>query len=360
MGDVSDPRVVRDTSEIARKILFAQGRVVFLIGAGCSISAGIPGVSGIASGMIQLVAARMGYCEKQTDHIQAYKILISKNAIFSSFLAGPPGSDPTDQTIDWYKVYDEMFRSYYTAPDDVRDLFDTIVSKASGAINWAHLCLGELVAQGYVSTVLTTNFDQLVLSGMVRAGVIPVVCDGIESLNRIVGAPRHPQLVELHGSRHCYLLRNSHEDVTAASQNPQARRAISNLIQHATTFVAIGYGGREESVMELLTQGAQAFPDKHLVWVNHSENPNDISIKVREFLSTSKHALHCVGQDADTFFLELCKNMEIGSPPAISNPLEAIRRGIDDVRKSKVVVGSAIQAEIDSRRHVWTGLPPTI
>ena len=87
-----------------------------------------------------------------------------------------------------------------------------------------HLCLGELVKRRSPSTVLTTNFDQLVLSGMARAGVLPVVCDGIESLNRIAGAPRHPQLVELHGSRHTYLLRNRPEDVEAIRSDPASVR----------------------------------------------------------------------------------------------------------------------------------------
>jgi hypothetical protein len=107
----------------------------------------------------------------------------------------------------------------------------TLVSETKEAINWAHLCLGELVAQKYISTVLTTNFDQLVLSGMVRAGVLPVMCDGIESLKRISGMPRHPQLVELHGSRHAYVLRNRPEDVAAIRKDPQVSAAIRSLLQ---------------------------------------------------------------------------------------------------------------------------------
>lgn len=254
-----------NVSQIARQIRFARrdgkslGKVVFLIGAGCSISAGIPGASGLARRMVQMVAVDLGYCDQDADHVQAYKILKGEDASFSAFETGPQGSDPTDDTIDWYKVYDEMFRSYYRTPDDVRDLFTTIVNNAQGAINWAHLCLGELVAHSYVSTVLTTNFDQLVLSGMVRAGVLPVVCDGIESLNRIAGAPRHPQLVELHGSRHTYMLRNSPEDVKAVREDPQAAAAIRDLLHHATTFVAIGYGGREEGVMDLLNSRRKEF-----------------------------------------------------------------------------------------------------
>ena len=185
MATLPKPKIVKSVSEIAEKIRFARkgdgslGKVVFLIGAGCSISAGIPGASDIARNMVRIVAARFGYCDDKADCVEAYKRLLAQKS-FVPFPTGHPESDPTDETIDWYKVYDEMFRRHYSAPDDVRELFATLVTDTKGAINWAHLCLGELVAQKYVSTVLTTNFDQLVLSGMVRAGVLPVVCDGID------------------------------------------------------------------------------------------------------------------------------------------------------------------------------------
>jgi hypothetical protein len=225
----------------------------------------------------------------------------------------------------------------------------TLVSETKEAINWAHLCLGELVAQKYISTVLTTNFDQLVLSGMVRAGVLPVMCDGIESLKRISGMPRHPQLVELHGSRHAYVLRNRPEDVAAIRKDPQVSAAIRSLFHSATTFVAVGYGGREEGVMDLLIQAAKAYHDKNLFWVEYSPNPKSISDKVREFLATSRNGRLCPDQDADRFFLQLCKSMKIGSPLAISAPLGTVQRVINDVSKSKPAEKD-IKLEIDAAR----------
>ena len=175
----------------------------------------------------------------------------------------------------------------------------------------------------------------------------PLYVTESSSLNRIDGAPRHAQLVELHGSRHTYLLRNAPEDVKAVREDAHAPAAIQKLLQHATTFVSIGYGGREDSVMDLLIQAGTGFRDKNLFWVNYSTNPDDIPDKVGEFLSTSKHARLCLGQDADGFFLELCKSLKIGSPRAISQPLETVERVISEVRKSKVA-NPAIQDEIDA------------
>jgi hypothetical protein len=341
MATFPEPKIVTDVAEIAEKIRFARpndgslGKVVFLIGAGCSISARIPGAPDIAKKMVQVAAHCFGYCDQNADPVKAYECFIEYQSLCSCLKAD--ATDPLgDESIDWYRVYDEMFRRHYTAPNDVRNLFSRIMIEAGGAINWAHLCLGELVAQKFVSTVLTTNFDQLVLTGMVHAGEIPVVSDGLESLNRIAGAPRHPQLLELHGSRHTYLLRNSPEHVKAMSEDPQAKAAIQKLFQHATTFVAVGYGGREEVVMDLLIQAARVYYDTNLYWVDYSRNPKTISEKVREFLATSRNSGLFLNQDADRFFLDLCQSLNIGPPSAISLPLKSVEAAIKCISASKV------------------------
>jgi tetratricopeptide (TPR) repeat protein len=312
-------RLDRTEKDIAEKILFGRaeqdeiGKTVFFVGAGCSVTAGIPTVKDIAQRMVCEVVSRFDRGKLVAD--QAYTALVAANKIIDS-------RDAKDSSkIDWYRVYDQMFQRYYTTPDDVRILFSKIVKEAEGAINWAHLILGEIVARKLVSTVVTTNFDQLVLSGMVRAGVIPVVCDGIESLNRISGQPSHPQLVEIHGSRHTYTLRNAPEDVASVRDNPMATTAIQTLLQHASTFVVVGYGGREDGVMDLLVRAAETFPDKNLFWVAHSNRYEDLSEKAMAFLKTSRNGAALLGRDADKFFFELSKELRIGAPSAIANPL---------------------------------------
>ena len=351
MADAREPQLAADAAEIAHKILFAKeedaplGRTIFLIGAGCSISAGIPGAEEIARRMVCATARRLRLCGAEADAVAAYAALVQGGAL-EHHRKDDPTTAPRDAVIDWYAVYDAMFRRHYTAPDDVRGLFGGLVEAAQGAVNWAHLCLGEMVAQKLVSTVLTTNFDQLVLSGMVRAGILPVLCDGVESLNRLDETPRHPQLVELHGSRHTYLLRNAAEDVAAVSGIREAISAVQKLFHSATTFVAVGYGGREAGVMDLLIRAAESYPDKNLFWVAHSTKPADIGPKVRAFLASSRNARLLLGQDADRFFLDLCVGLKVGSPGALSRPLEPLERLLADVRRS-VVTDNDIRREIE-------------
>lgn len=341
-------RIVTDVSIIADQIQTAGprdgrlGKVIFFIGAGCSISAKIPGATGIAQIMAVERACRLGLCDENANCDEAYKLLVETGRLCACLKDGGE--------IDWYEVSAMMFRDHYSSPDRVRELYGDVVRKADGAINWAHLCLGELVAHGYVSTVLTTNFDRLVLSGIVRTGLLPVICDGIESLNRITGEPRHPQLVEIHGSLHTYVLRNAQEDLEVVGRHPQASAKIRDLLQDADTFVAIGYGGREQGVMDLLIQAAKEYPDKNLFWVNRSKRPEDISDKVRQFLATSRNAWLCPDQDADLFFLNLCKSksLRIGAPQSILDPLMTLERLIEKVSKSHAAESDDIKAVINA------------
>jgi len=206
-----EPRL-GNIAEVANAIQLATasdskglGRTIFFIGAGCSKSAGIPLVLEMAQQLlIRLAKAKRAPPDALKSADDAYHWLSPNRGIPDCRIGDAPKDGSADtREIDWSRVYDVLFADHYKTPDHAREIFSDFVDQAEGRVNWAHLCLGELVKQKLVSTVITTNFDQLALAGLVRAGVLPVVCDGIESLTRIRGAPLQ---IELHGSRHTYRL----------------------------------------------------------------------------------------------------------------------------------------------------------
>src|SRR5690606_32231277 len=133
----------------------------------------------------------------------------------------------------------------------------------------------------------------------------PVVADGVESLNRITGHPSYPQLIQIHGSRHTYRLRNSSKDVNELAEDGGAKHAIDELMRAATVFIVAGYGGKERGLMKLLTEGAKRFPDTQIFWIAHERQEEDLSTYCVELLGTSKYSRVIFNQDSDQFFYEL-------------------------------------------------------
>ena len=289
------------------------GSTVLLTGAGCSKSAGVPLASEIAKNLCVKLATSYRLCDDESEPNFSLDKLIESKRISESAIS--------KNKVDWSAVYEEIFTNHYRTPKETKNVFSSILDSSKVKINWTHLSIGELVRLGYVSTVLTTNFDQLILEGMAKSGRLPVVADGIESLNRITGHSTYPQLVHIHGSRHTYRLRNSTIDTEEIAKEAGAIHAIREIMQTATVFLVVGYGGRERGLMKLLIDSAKDFPDTQIFWIAHEQKSAELSSKAKEFLKTSKYSKVLYNQDSDYFFFSLLQEMGINAPKAIDDPL---------------------------------------
>lgn len=300
------------------------GKTVLLIGAGCSASAKIPLAKEISQNLVCELASAYGFSSQNNiDPEKSLDFLVKENH-FSSNIAYSEGSSG-NILIDWSSIYDELFSNHYNSPKEVHRIFSDIFEKNGRAINWTHICIGELVRSGYISTILTTNFDQLALEGIARTGRLPIVADGLEYLGRITGDPIHPQLVQIHGSRHTYHLRNSIADVEELSKAQPARHAIDELFRTATVFVVVGYAGRENGIMNLLVESGKRYPHTRIFWCTYSEKINELPELVRNFLSTSSLSNVIHGYDSDEFFDELLSELGIHTPKIIDDPLYTLQ-----------------------------------
>jgi len=310
------------------------GNTVLLTGAGCSRSAGVPLAAEIAQKLSLRLAVRYNLVDQEEQRPEeAVSRLVSSDRYSSACLH--------DGIVKWDAVYEEVFTRHYRSPKETRAIFSEILDDREISMNWAHLCIGELVRLGYLSTVLTTNFDQLALEGIARSGRLPVVADGVESLNRIMGQPTYPQLIQIHGSRHTYRLRNSSDDVNELASDGGAKHAIDELMRAAAVFIVVGYGGKENGLMSLLTEGASRFPDTQIFWVSYEkeiENLGDLPLKL---LNTSRYSRVLLRQDADRFFHSLLQEMGLNAPKIIEDPLF----GVENL---KVSLTYSENAEIDS------------
>jgi NAD-dependent SIR2 family protein deacetylase len=163
-------RTIEDVVQTLRFGRRSNRKCSLLIGAGCSVSAGIP----TAAGFVEII---------KKDFPEAYGRAISRT--YPRCMAQlPPGFQ--------------------------RDLIVREVDRAK--LNWGHIAIAQLMATGYVDRVLTTNFDPMVVRACATLGVIPAVYDFAAS--QLLKPDKVPDVAvfHLHGQRTGFVLMNTEED----------------------------------------------------------------------------------------------------------------------------------------------------
>lgn len=305
--------------DVAATLLTSKGRsatewggATFLLGAGCSHSAGIPLAETIAREQVIELAKKHGHPNVDLSAADAALEWLQLNGKILP-------------QLPWSQVYGELFRRHYRSATAQRQIISAAVDRSTG-INWAHACLGELVHSRFVNTVLTTNFDLLALDGMVRSDLLPVIADGIEALNRVDGRPAYPQLVHVHGTRNSYHLRNTPEATSGYAKETVVVRALTDLLRSTPALVVVGYSGSEEGIMAAISDAAESLqPAPPIFWCLYSDKVSDLSDGARRLLALSDGGGVILGQDADGFFSTLMRLMRLEGPGWLVKPLQRLK-----------------------------------
>jgi hypothetical protein len=234
----------------------AWGGGIALIGAGCSVTAGIPAAGGVVDIALKEIGVRflnLSEEEIETKSGKAiYDLLVQEGQIFEKeYGAG---------------LYYELFDKYLDEPVHERVVIRKAIGQGRGRINWGHIRLGQIVAAHYLHTIFTTNFDQIILEGMVRADILPAVADGLEALTRVDPRPTTPQLVHIHGSLHNYARINSRRQIESVGNHVSLQSAFISLLRDAPFLLVVGYAGEEEGLVKPLREALQALPNKPVFW----------------------------------------------------------------------------------------------
>lgn len=305
-----------------------------LLGAGCSRSAGIRLAGEIAQKLTIDLAGRLGAAPESCGR--------PEDAL--AWLAGVGALQPQEdeERCDWGRRYGEIFGKLLTSDASQREVIQSEIAEARGRINWAHVCVGELVNKHYVHTVLTTNFDQLVVKGIILTGRLPVIADGLEALNRVVSNPADPQVVHMHGSMHTYSPRNSPVAVRGTSSELPMQGTMWGILRDSHMLIVVGYAGKEEGVVDLLIRAGRDLPNLVVYWVIYESDDSGLSDEVKEYLKgPNKHPIY--GQDADAFFSDIMRELGEGID-WISDPLSPLEARKTEVLRPKV---DAVNVSLD-------------
>ena len=299
-----------DVSRIAARLRRARkhGRGFhFLIGAGCSISAGIP----TATDLVKQIYAEYPseYAALSDDNRYSYGASMALLSI-----------------------------------NERRDLVRPYLENAQ--INWGTIALAQLIREGFVERVLSVNFDLLLENACGLLGVQPAVYDlGAAS----AGDPSlivSPSIIHLHGQSYGFVLLNNDEET---HKHREKLRPILIDTLRSAPLVIIGYGGSADGVSQTLLDEFEG--REPLYWVGHSD---EIASHLQGFLKKNLFE-YFGGADFDRFMIELAQSLGCWPPSLFSDPLGHLLQRLSPVSAYPVSHSdNAIDLLRDLRRKLET------
>lgn len=254
--------------QLVRNIsVMANGEVDFFLGAGASIASGIP-----TGGDLIWQFKRLLYCMDHGIAIEKYKdlTLASTKNLFQQYFDQKEGY-PHQGDGNEYSFY---FEKCYADPMARKRFIESIVSGREPSLGY--LCLAEMIFNGKVKNVWTTNFDPLVETSIHALHPINdiLVYSSVNKQSSQIMNPTYPVIGKLHGDYRYDWLQNTEPELQSLENEIKeyAARQLSGK-----QLVVIGYSGSDESVMSFLENSVEVpgFLDKGLLWTVRKESvPN--------------------------------------------------------------------------------------
>ncbi|MEO8183678.1 MAG: hypothetical protein ABI895_33015 [Deltaproteobacteria bacterium] len=273
-------RSIGEIKETLQNAKAANRKCTLLIGAGCSLTAGIP----TAAGFVDIIKR-----ERQLAYQRA--------------------SEKT-----YAKCMAELLLS------ERRDLIARYVDKAQ--INWAHLCIGLLMQAGFVDRVLTTNFDLLAVKACAVLGVFPAIYDFATSQLLERADIPDQSVFYLHGQRTGFVLMNTDEDM---ERHAKLLGPVFDYAGSGQVWIVVGYSGENDPVFNHLATVPRF--NNGLFWIGYQDR--EPAPHVREHLvGADKDAFFTKGFDADSFFVSLARELELFPPDLVARPFTYLERAL--------------------------------
>jgi Flp pilus assembly protein TadD len=298
---------------------------IFWLGAGFSKTAGIPLAEEVVD---RLLDKRWRPGAPDGSKLQAYGRLSEKEQRQRQTIVREWAQQqlfPSSPVTDWGTMYGQCL---HLLPGEVdrQEFIIECIEEGRGRLNMAHLLLGQLIKTGFVETVLTTNFDDLLLRALQLYFVVPSALDP-DSTNILLTNSKFVQVAYLHGRLASYRQRHTLSEVNSSIRGFETYLAQA-LQDHG--LVIIGYRGGDETPIRLLhkvlTERGTG-PGRGLFWVTRGSDAKELPETVREILAL-KDCYWLPAWDADEFMKKLCAwpGIGVGTP----NPAEW-GKGLDEM-----------------------------
>ncbi|MBA3647911.1 MAG: SIR2 family protein [Chitinophagales bacterium] len=233
---------------------------------------------------------------------------------------------------------DKSYASYMRElnPGDRKEFLQQYVDTAK--LNQTHLYAATLMKERLIDTVVTVNFDPLMLRALAMVNIFPSVYDMAVSREFILGGIDHPAVVFLHGQSHGFWQLNTDDEMRMALDN------IRNLFMQITggrSWIIVGYSGNDPVFSELAK--IQKF-EHGIYWICYKNDDPEKKVMEELLDKPNKSSWYLKGYNSDEFFRALKNEMKLQEPNIINKPFSHLSEAVLEIG----------DFEIEERKEKWT------
>ena len=234
------------------------GMYAFFLGAGCSVTSGIPTAA-------PLVKDDWLPKLRELDAEAHRETRTPSNGDFAAWVKQAfPTYDPADPAGIFGEVIDRLFPSN---PERQREIERLCDGKFPG-FGYAVLATLSSSSLTCFNVILTTNFDDLMADAFyLFTETRPIVIPDEALADFIRPTETRPLIVKLHGDNHL-APKVSRNDTTTLPVELRGR--VQRLIQDRG-LILVGYGGRDQSILEMLGDLPPGDPQYGVYWVGQKD-----------------------------------------------------------------------------------------
>jgi tetratricopeptide (TPR) repeat protein len=262
-----------------------QTNVVFIVGAGISVTAGVPTTASI----LTLLRVRFSH-------------------------------------IDFDAVREPNYGKYMAklTEEERRDFLGEVIDGAK--INFAHLYLGNLVKNQISDTILTPNFDPLIEQSLYRFNLFPAIYDFALSQKFQYSKSVKPCVIHLNGQRHGFTLLNTSRE-TRRIITDNLRKLFRDTFTNSICVI-VGYSGQNDPILDVFNEVKDVF--ERCFWIAYMDHEPE-GHELQEFVSGSR-VFYVNGFDADSFFYDLNGALELSKPDFLLRPFSSLEESLKNLK----------------------------
>lgn len=284
-------------TQVAFSVFENKGVFALLLGSGLSKAAEIPTGWEITTDLVRRVAKAEGV-EDQADWAQWYRDKHSKEPDYSELLRELASTQAERRTI---------LHNYIEPNEDDRE--EGLKVPTDG-----HRAIAQLVREGYIRAIVTTNFDRLMESALIEVGVQPTVIGSVDALKGAEPlAHTACYILKLHGDYKDARILNTEDEL---GEYPDEYNALLDRILDEYGLIVCGWSGEWDAALRnaILRAPNRRYP---MFWASRGE----LGGKGKELCDHRKGVQIRIA-DADKFFSGLADQVQTISETQRKNPAE--------------------------------------